>query len=103
MLYSYASRGFYSNQIEKFLQYFPINQLLFLKSEDLHQKHSIVMNTVLNFLEVDPAFIPQRELLHQGYGTSVSKADRTYLLGEFDQEVVKLEQLLSWDLRGWRK
>ncbi|MGD1809417.1 sulfotransferase domain-containing protein [Dapis sp. BLCC M126] len=55
--YSYLSRGRYIEQIQDWLHYFPQQQFLFIKSEDLFTNQSEIYSQVLNFLDL-PQFQP---------------------------------------------
>ncbi len=48
--YSYLSRGIYVEQLIRWLHWFPAEQFLFLKSEDLYEKSTEVVNQVFDFL-----------------------------------------------------
>jgi hypothetical protein len=47
---SYLTRGIYVNQLKRWFEYFPREQFLILKSEDLYSKTSEVYDQVLDFL-----------------------------------------------------
>lgn len=48
--YSYLSRGIYVEQFIRWLNWFPAEQFLFLKSEDLYENSTEVVNQVFEFL-----------------------------------------------------
>lgn len=50
--FSYLTRGIYVDQLQRWLQYFPKEQLLLLKSEDLYSNPAKVMRQTFEFLEV---------------------------------------------------
>ncbi len=54
-LYSYVSRGLYDEQIKNWLQYFPLNQILIIRSEEFFENTERVVNEVLNFLHIKKA------------------------------------------------
>lgn len=51
--FSYLSRGFYCNQINNFLQYFPSDQILTVIFEDMVQDKSSSLGEVYEFLGLD--------------------------------------------------
>ena len=53
-LYSYVARGFYDEQVKRWLKYFPSEQMLILKSEDLFRNPGPVVQQVFTFLGMDP-------------------------------------------------
>jgi hypothetical protein len=50
--YTYLTRGIYIDQIEYWLKYFPSEQFLFLKTEDLYSNPASVVRQTLEFLGV---------------------------------------------------
>jgi Sulfotransferase domain len=102
---SYCDRGFYSKQIENLLKYFPRQNLLILRSEELKSHHEQVLIQVYDFLGVDLniAIPPQAQLLVGNYQNSMSETDFRWLSSKFHHEIDRLEKLLDWDLDSWRK
>jgi hypothetical protein len=54
----YLTMGEYGRILEKYLQFFPRRQLLVLFTEDLERDSGAVLKRVLQFLNVDDAFVP---------------------------------------------
>jgi hypothetical protein len=50
--YSYLTRGIYVNQIKKWMEYFPENQFLIIKSEDLFKNPENTLNDAFKFLDL---------------------------------------------------
>lgn len=67
--YSYASRGFYAAQVERYLKYFPRDHMLFLLSDDLKRKPQETLEKIYAFLGIDPVpYAPvSDEESHQAY------------------------------------
>lgn len=55
-LRGYAKRSRYAEQVERYLQFFPKEQMLFLLFEDLVRNPPAVLNRLLTFLGVDAVF-----------------------------------------------
>jgi len=55
--YSYLARGIYINQLKVWMDFFPKEQILIIKSEDLFNKTQEIMNQVTDFLN-----LPQRKM-----------------------------------------
>ena len=60
--YSYLSRGIYVEQIKNWLDYFPREQLLILKSEEFYANTSQVFSEVLDFLDISASAIKEYEI-----------------------------------------
>ena len=54
--HSYKSRGLYKQQIERFLNHFPLEQLLILGSEEFFAQPDSSLKRVFEFVGVDPGF-----------------------------------------------
>jgi hypothetical protein len=52
--FAYLYKGLYAHHLKNWLQYFPIEQFLFIQSHALMSNPSGTVNQVLQFLEVDP-------------------------------------------------
>ncbi len=52
--YEYIGRSLYGKQLEWFLKYFPLNQILFVNSEKLREQTEVQLKRVTDFLEVVP-------------------------------------------------
>jgi hypothetical protein len=100
---SYADRGFYAEQIERFLGFFPKEQLLFLRYEDFRDHPAGVMAEVHSFLGVDrhPRPLDRIELNKGSYRTAMTAEQRQVLLDMLRDDIGRTEKLLGWDLSGW--
>lgn len=54
--HSYKCRGLYKKQIERFLNYFPWQQILVLSSEEFFSEPHDTLRRVFNFVGVDTGF-----------------------------------------------
>lgn len=71
---SYKSRGLYKQQIERFLEYIPKQQILVLSSEELFREPDNTLKRVFEFVEVDPGFTV-RKLRPRNTGKNKSEVD----------------------------
>ncbi len=70
--YDYTGRGFYARQLKEFLEFFPSEQILCLKSEDVTRQNVSILRKIYEFLELkDTDFIPKEAPKH----TSLSVID----------------------------
>ncbi len=56
--FSYKNRGIYVDQLRRYLQIFPSNQMLILRAEDLFSDPQKVMRDVYAYLNINTAFSP---------------------------------------------
>jgi Sulfotransferase domain len=104
-IYSYIERGFYAEQVMRALSYFPRDQLLFMRSQDLYCDHIGTLKRIANFLGIDefPNTGPKRENVRPekfrySAPTRDDKAHVAELLGE---NVRAFSALTGLDVSGW--
>jgi hypothetical protein len=101
----YIEAGLYAKSIKNMLKYFPKEQCLFLKYEDLAKDAQKVMKKVFGFLgviqknvdasmRVGPAGVLKRK--------PWKLKRRKTLLKYFIDDIEELEKLLNWDLKNWK-
>ena len=103
-VYSYISRGFYSEQLRRLWSFFPQNQTLILRHDDLSDNFLTVLQRIHRFLGLDHE-APITYSVNTNSGTYASSMDcnvRRQLQAIFDPEISQLEQMLGWDLKSWR-
>ncbi|MDH2435365.1 sulfotransferase [Pokkaliibacter sp. MBI-7] len=101
-VYSYIDRGFYSDQLSRYYQYFPKEQIHLIRYEDLKNNHSDILCSLYDFLNIRqipaPDFIQQH---HIPYKSKMSHEAREYLVEIFRPEVKRLEAMTGWDCQHW--
>lgn len=103
-VFSYLSRGFYAEQIERFQRTFDPHQLLFLKYEDLRADPKAQLTKIFDHIGSSPEayrFVPT-ELNTGSYSTALDTDTRRRLQALFNEDIRKVERLLDWDLEEWR-
>lgn len=100
----FLRRSLYSEQIRGMLSLFPLEQMLFLRTEEMHDDLAKTLKKVCHFLEI-PQFeqIPANELIFS-YGHEVepmNRQDRELLIKIFTPSIHELENLLGWDCSAW--
>src|SRR5205085_487683 len=101
--FSYVERGFYSEQMKRVFKFFPRDQVLVIKFDDLRRDYRAVSGKIFNFLGVPP--FPQlknREENVINYARRMSQSEREYLFSIFKNDIARLENLLGWDCSDWK-
>ena len=101
--FSYVERGFYSEQMERVFRFFPRDQVLVIKFDDLRRDYRGVTDNIFNFLGVPPfQRLKNREENVINYARRMTPSEREYLFSIFENDIAKLEKLLGWDCSDWR-
>ena len=101
--FSYVERGFYSEQIERVFRFFPREQVLVIKFDDLRRDYRAVTDRTFDFLSVPPfSRLKNREENIINYARSMTQSEREYLFSIFQNDIAKLEKLLGWDCSDWK-
>lgn len=102
--FTYVDRGFYAQQLKRLWAYFPSEQTLVFKSEELLDAPSTVLARIAQLLDIAPfpPLAPRTEHARE-YDTTMSEEARRYLLSVFAPEIRELERLLGWDCSDWLK
>lgn len=92
--YSYAHRGLYMQQIDRWLKYFPIQNFLFINSDKMKQKPNEVVNRVFAFLGLPGIALDDLTPRHVGnYNKSIDLETKFFLLSKLRLDS---ERLLSF-------
>ncbi len=100
--YSYVDRGYYTAQLRRLWSYFPEEQVLVLRYEDLRDRANDTLNRVFDFLGVGrlPPLAPK--VAHaRPYVTRMSPREWQFLHDVFEFEIRALERMLRWDCADW--
>jgi hypothetical protein len=101
-VYSYVDRGFYTEQLRRLWTYFPKEQVLVLKNEELRDSPNETLKKVTDFLGVAPLNnIEHIEVHSRQYSSGMADQEKEYLRSVFEFEIRNLERLLGWDCRSW--
>lgn len=99
--YSYLARGIYVDQIQNWRRYFPKEQLLILKAEDLFEDPSSVLVQTLEFLGLPVLDLGEYGTVNKGgYEDDMDVSTREYLIGYFESHNERLYEYLGKDF-GW--
>jgi hypothetical protein len=99
-IYSYLSRGVYINQINEFLNYFPLKNFQFILSQDFYEHPIAICNKIFNFLNVkNYSFLQPRHLNKGQYQYQIDQRLLDYLKCNFEKPNNELSKLLKLDLK----
>ena len=73
-IWHYKNRGFYFEQVERYLRLFGPSQLRFYLYEDLNREPDAMLTDIFRFLEVDEGFMPDVSVRHNVAGIPRSRA-----------------------------
>ncbi len=101
-VYSYLHRGLYAEQLKRWLQFYPREQLLVLQSERLFENTPAVFGEVIDFLGLDAFDLQDYKKMHAGqYENEMSAEMRAQLREYFAPHNQELFELLGeefdWD------
>ena len=95
---AYVNRSLYANQLERWLAYFPREQLLVLRSEDFLARPDETFGEVFAFLGVRPWKVPGYEARNVSSYAPIDPALRARLEQQFAEANARLSQLLGREL-----
>jgi len=102
MRFNYVERGFYVAQLQRLWRYFPVEQTLVLKTEELLESPPASLSKIAGFLGIAPfAAVASKSVNAGEYAAPMSTEARRFLVGIFEQEIHELERLLGWDCSRW--
>jgi len=103
-IYSYADRGFYSEQIRRIWRFFEKKNTLFIKSEELLENPQKIIDQVCDFLAIHK--IELKNKINDGavkYKSKIKEEEKKYLLNLYEFEIKQIERMLQWDCSDWLK
>lgn len=99
--YSYVHRGFYAAQLRRVLEWFPADQLLVLRNEELAGHHTETLDRVCDFLGVSRMGHDRPERVYSHRYAPMDDADRRHLVDVYADDVAELESMFGWDCSDW--
>ncbi len=98
--HAYVSRGLYADQLERWLEHFPREQLLVLRSEDFLARPDEGFGQVFDFLRLRPWKVRDYEARNTGAYAPIEPELRARLEERFAEPNARLAELLGRDF-GW--
>lgn len=101
-VFSYADRGRYISQLERIYRYFPSEQVLLLRSDELYTKPDCLLKQIYDFLGIQEYHSKESLHLHaRPYQSPIGLEEWTFLRDTFEHEIRSLERLTGWDCDEW--
>jgi len=101
-VYSYLDRGYYSSQLRRIWRFFPPQQTLVLKHEQLLNEPAETLTRVCEYLGVGAMAFKGNEQHHaRPYEEAMPERARQWLGNHFEPEIRQLEQLVGWNCSDW--
>ena len=95
--FSYLNRGRYAEQLEGWLQYYPPDQLLVLRSEDLFSAPQETVDRAFAFLGCESCPVNAERKYNQFPNPAVENRVREWLLEYFEPHNARLATLVGFD------
>jgi hypothetical protein len=99
MHFSYLARGVYIDQLMRWLEFFPREQMLILTAEDFNRDRPGTFRQVLEFLELPPCDVPSFATHNSVPHWPMDPATREVLRAHFAPHNARLYEFLGRDLR----
>jgi Sulfotransferase domain len=101
--FSYITRGFYGEQLQRVLKFFPREQVKLIKFEQFRDNNCGTLNSVFEFLGLKPPrHIRTTDRNVVPYKREMTIDERKYLYAILSDEIVRIEQMLGWDCSDWK-
>ncbi|GAB6124848.1 sulfotransferase [Humidesulfovibrio idahonensis] len=104
-VHSYVERGFYAGQARRALGLFPRKHILFLRSQDLLDRHRDVLASIASFLGISPfpntGAKRERSRLDIVYPSELEQRDIRHLAGLYRADVLEFANLTGLDVDDW--
>src|SRR5258705_4435464 len=101
--FAYVDRGFYGQQLERLLKFFPRDQVKAVKFEDFKEKQRETLTSIFSFLGLKPLrSVRSKDRNIVPYERAMNWEEKVFLYNLFEEDLAKLEQLLGWDCANWK-
>jgi hypothetical protein len=101
--FAYVDRGLYAQQLERFFQFFPPEQMKVVKFENFQEKQGETLDTIFSFLGLDPpSSLRSKDRNVVPYERVMNWEEKIFLFDLFAGDIAKLEKLLGWDCSDWK-
>ncbi|MBS0321722.1 MAG: sulfotransferase [Proteobacteria bacterium] len=102
--WTYADRGHYARQLAELWRWFPREQTLVLRSEELQRDAAATLARITGFLGIAPfAAVVPHNVYALPYAAPMSAFARDFLAAQYADGIAQLEAMLGWDLAAWKQ
>jgi sulfotransferase family protein len=98
--FAYLARGRYAEQLQRFHDHFPADQLMVVRSEDLFDQADATYQEVLRFLGLPSWSLPRYARFNASRGMSLDAGLEARLRAYFEPHNARLERMLGREM-GW--
>ncbi|MFG1425384.1 sulfotransferase family protein [Roseixanthobacter glucoisosaccharinicivorans] len=103
--FSYVERGFYGSQVQRALAHFPVDQLLFLRSQDLARDPQTTLGRIATFLGLDsfPPMAAKRACARpdRSWPCHPTQADNALISSLLATELDTFTRMTGLDISDW--
>ncbi|HXM74083.1 MAG TPA: sulfotransferase domain-containing protein [Chthoniobacterales bacterium] len=101
--FAYVDRGLYAQQLGRFFQFFPREQVKVMKFENFQTHQRETLDSIFSFLGLKPlAAVRSRDRNVVPYERAMNWEEKVFLFNNFASDIATLEQLLGWDCSDWK-
>ncbi len=101
-VFSYVDRGYYLEQLHRLWTFFPRDQVLVLKNEDLRDRPDECLGMVADFVGFSKfGSVDSLDVHSRPYDERISPEDKKFLLNLYEYQIKALECELGWDCSDW--
>jgi hypothetical protein len=101
--FAYVDRGFYAQQLGRFLKFFPREQVHIVKFEKFQADQRKTLDSIFAFLGLKQLkLIRSKDRNVVPYERTMNWQERIFLYNLFAEDIAQLEKLLGWDCADWK-
>jgi hypothetical protein len=100
--YSYVDRGFYTEQIRRFYQFFPLEQIQIIKYDEVIEKPEVILSNIYKFLGIKDFKNTSYDRHHVvPYKVKMDENSMDFLIKLYQSEIHQIEYMLNWNCSEW--
>lgn len=99
--YSYIARSLYGGQVARILDFFPRDQLIIIRSNELRNEANLALCKVTEFLGVGEFAVESESVHSRNYDTRITDEEMEAVRGLFVEDIQTLEQATRMKFADW--